>query len=178
MISSPTSMPARAAAPPQAAAVTPKACAVGANANAEARGRFAARRAFDAEPRVFQRTIHVDFARAADERIEQIAERNAGSLLENALHSVFGNGFAALAEIFPQKQEHRVERGASLRARADLEIEDQVHELAFSVIAHRAVRRVLVGTIELDPGIERRGFERVNEPPRRRVEIRELAMAR
>ncbi len=72
-------------------------------------------------------------------------------------------------------KKHRIERGASLRALANFEIEDQIHELAFSVIAHRAVRRVLVGPIQFDPRVERRSLERMNEPPGRRIQIHELA---
>src|SRR5439155_13453832 len=114
--------------------------------HAEAAARaIAPRLALDREAHVLERRRHVDLARRAYPGVEEIAHRHAGRALDDLLHGPFRHRHAARAVIAPERREHRVERRPPAAARANLEIEHRAHELPFSVVAHAAVRRVLVG---------------------------------
>ena len=112
----------------------------------------------------------------ADPRVEEIAQRQRP---RRARRSPASRPRAPGARVAPYSC-HRCASTVSsddapAAARADLEVEQRADDLALAVVADRAVRRVLVGAIELDPRVEARVLERLHEAPGRAVEVGDLA---
>ena len=116
----------------------------------------------EAQPEPVERLGVIELLGRLQRPGEPGAQVGAGDLLRRGAELILGE--AARAGIPLVHRAHQiVERPGALRRVPDLRVEDEGDHRALRVVADGRIDRVLVGTVLLDPRVERRHLDRLRE---------------